>query len=183
MPKQAAGLKNAISHTYADFQNDEGNYEFTVEEEKGNLDVKSIETHKTKLASLDSDADAGARTRIAMVLYLGLFQVCMVSRKYFLLKDILADLKQILQNSGNPAQIGIMMQKLKTSIQKLKYSLIPPKVEQEEDDFAAKFKENKPKTKEEIEEEIRFFKIDSFMQLWFHFVTAHWVQNQLRHSY
>lgn len=34
------GLKNKISLTLADFQSEEGNYEFTVEEEKGNLDVK-----------------------------------------------------------------------------------------------------------------------------------------------
>lgn len=180
-------LKNKISLTYADFQNEEGNYEFTVEEEKGNLDMKSIDIHKTKLQAagikLDSELDTGARTRIVVVLYLGLFQVCMISRKFFLLKDLLADIKTIFNKQEDPSQIGILMQKLKTSIQKLKYSLVPPKVEVQEDDFDARFKETKQKTKEELEEELRHFKIDSFLHLWFHYLTSHWLQNQLRQAY
>lgn len=34
---QTKGLKNKISMTFTDFQSEEGNYEFTVEEEKGNV--------------------------------------------------------------------------------------------------------------------------------------------------
>jgi len=52
---------------------------------------------------------------------------------------------------------------------------VPPKQEAPDDDFDAKFKDNKQKTKEEIEEELRKFKVDSFMHLWFQYVTSHWI--------
>jgi len=69
---------------------------------------------------------AGAKTRIAVIIYLGLIEVCLASRKYMLLRDILSDLRVVFfnkQNEESPSsgttQIAIMMQKLKTHIQKL----------------------------------------------------------------
>jgi hypothetical protein len=68
------------------------------------------------------------RTRITLVIYLGLLQVCMISRKFTLVRDLLADLKSILNSSLLSSEtesetVGMLMQKLKTQIQKLKYIL------------------------------------------------------------
>lgn len=61
------------------------------------------------------------RTRIALVIYLGLLQVCMISRKFHLVKDLLSDLKSILgnnflQSEKDTSQVALFMQKLKTQI-------------------------------------------------------------------
>ena len=118
--------------------NKEGNYEFSVEEEKGTVKLHNFnvgDAAKVKLnaqrIALTDDIEiemqtAGAKTRIAVIIYLGLIEVCLASRKYMLLRDILSDLRVVFfnkQNEESPSsgttQIAIMMQKLKTHIQKL----------------------------------------------------------------
>ncbi len=118
--------------------NKEGNYEFSVEEEKGTVKLHNFnvgDAAKVKLnaqrIALTDDIEiemqtAGAKTRIAVIIYLGLIEVCLASRKYMLLRDILSDLRVVFFNKHNEespssgtTQIPIMMQKLKTHIQKL----------------------------------------------------------------
>lgn len=65
----------------------------------------------------------GTKTRIVINIYLGLLEVCLASRKYMLLRDILFDLRIIFFNrhyeessTSGISQIAMMMQKLKTQI-------------------------------------------------------------------
>jgi hypothetical protein len=78
------------------------------------------------------------------------------------------------------------MQRLKTQIQKLKYT-ITSKDKQggqvEEDDFEARLRSEKQKTKEEMQDDLMRFKINSFITLWFHYITSHHVENLMRKSY
>lgn len=41
------------------------------------------------------------------------------------------------------------------------------------DEFELKFESNKPKTKDQLEEDLRRLKIDSFFEIWIQYIITH----------
>ena len=123
----------------------------------------------------------GAKTRITIVLYLGLLLVCMMSKKFLLIKDLMADLKSIFTNNIEAEQesqlVALLMQQLKTKIQKLKYSLSNKAKNnvKQEDEFELKFNTDKPKTKEEEAADKMRSKVDQFFVIWTQYVVTHYL--------
>lgn len=126
----------------------------------------------------------GAKTRIVIIIYLGLLEVCLASRKYMLLREILSDLRVIFFNKHNEdsnasgiSQIAMMMQKLKTQIQKLSQSLEPV----EQNNIPPPLV--KTKSKEELEEESIAFKMNLFLEEWIQFCCSHHMVQVMRSAY
>ena len=126
------GLVKQVTMTIknGDKEEDEDS-EFTVEEAKGKqkaqyFTLASQMKVKSQGVILSDQIEiglqtVGAKTRIVIIIYLGLLEVCLASRKYMLLREILSDLRVIFFNRHNEesnvngvSQIAMMMQKLKT---------------------------------------------------------------------
>ena len=99
-----------------------------------------LPSHPADILDLDLQT-LSTKVRTAMLIYLSLVQICYIARRFGMVKDLLADLRQVLRSGTMETAEGIEsinIQKLKTQIQKFKYSLDPAVMQEQEEEIEKK---------------------------------------------